>query len=108
MTKHVIHSYSGNVVSLFRDGIPTHLPAGFWNNKMNRKTYLDWLGKKLDYRDMNDWYKLTSDIVVQNHGNGLIQRYNDSPSAALKEIYPDHDWLPWKFSIVPKGFWDNP
>jgi hypothetical protein len=28
----------------------------------------------------------------------------------LSDVYPEHDWLPWKFhkQNVPKGFWDNP
>ena len=25
----------------------------------------------------------------------------------LKSIYPEYDWLPWKFKQVPKGYWDD-
>ena len=31
--------------------------------------------------------------------------YNGSPSQALQAVYPEHEWLPWKFSNSPKGFW---
>jgi hypothetical protein len=23
----------------------------------------------------------------------------------MKEIYPTHSWVPWKFQAVPRGFW---
>jgi hypothetical protein len=26
---------------------------------------------------------------------------------ALKDLYPDVEWLPWKFSKVPRRFWES-
>jgi len=23
------------------------------------------------------------------------------------DVYPHHNWLPWKFDVVPTGFWTN-
>jgi hypothetical protein len=25
----------------------------------------------------------------------------------LTAIYPEHEWIPWKFAKVPKNFWDS-
>jgi hypothetical protein len=25
----------------------------------------------------------------------------------LSEIFPNYNWLPWKFQKCPKGYWDN-
>ncbi len=25
----------------------------------------------------------------------------------LSVIYPEYEWLPWRFSYVPKGFWSD-
>jgi hypothetical protein len=36
-----------------------------------------------------------------------MQIYGDSLYKALKTIYPEVDWIPWKFSHVPHGFWSN-
>jgi hypothetical protein len=29
------------------------------------------------------------------------------PMNALKTIYPDFDWKPWRFHYVPPGFWED-
>ena len=34
-------------------------------------------------------------------------KYNDSPYLMLKTLYPDYDWLPWKFTRAPTNFWDD-
>ena len=26
----------------------------------------------------------------------------------LTEVYPEYDWLPWKFLVCPKSYWENP
>ena len=46
---------------------------------------------------MEDWYQITWKIINDNYGGGLIKKYNGSPYSLLKTIYPDYDWLPWKF-----------
>jgi hypothetical protein len=32
--------------------------------------------------------------------------YNGSPLTMLRAIYPEYDWLPWKFLYVSSRFWD--
>jgi hypothetical protein len=42
-------------------------------------------------------------------GATLFDRYyKKSTSRLLRAIYPAHDWHPWKFPKVDKGFWTNP
>jgi hypothetical protein len=26
----------------------------------------------------------------------------------LSAIYPEHEWLPWRFRKAPQGYWDSP
>ena len=40
-------------------------------------------------------------------GAGLLQEYKGSPIALLSAVYPDYDWLPWKFSRCAHGYWDS-
>ena len=55
---------------------------------------------------MGDWYKVRADDINQNGGSGMLWRqYGGSPSRALQAIYPEHVFLPWKFSSVSKLFW---
>jgi hypothetical protein len=81
---------------------------GFWNNEDNCINYMKWLGKELGYTREEDWYQITSDILRKNYGNGMV---NNSRKYAyydiLKKIYPEYNWLPWKFTRVSDGFWDD-
>ncbi len=38
---------------------------------------------------------------------GLLKKYQGSPSKLLAEVFPEHNWLPWKFNIS-RHYLDNP
>ncbi len=38
------------------------------------------------------------------HGVSIINVYNGSQYQLLCAVYPDYEWLPWKFSRLPKRF----
>src|SRR5258708_7454890 len=55
---------------------------------------------------MDDWYNVSKEDIVKNGGNKLLAGYyNDSPSKALHSVYPEHNWILWKFKGVPPGYW---
>src|SRR5689334_5049982 len=33
--------------------------------------------------------------------------FNNSLFEALKTVYPEYKWLPWKFAQVPRGYWQS-
>jgi hypothetical protein len=37
----------------------------------------------------------------------LQSEFNNSPYLLLSKIYPEYDWLPWKFNITSNGFWSD-
>ena len=37
---------------------------------------------------------------------GLISKYNNRPSKLLSSVYPEYEWLFWKFIRAPNE-WDN-
>ena len=81
---------------------------GFWQNVDNRKLYTDWLGKELGYTEPEHWYCITKQIIENNYGSGgFIQYYNGSPIQFVKAMFPDYEWLEWKFGVVTTGFWQN-
>jgi hypothetical protein len=42
------------------------------------------------------------------HGNGLLaSRYNYSLQQLLAAVYPEYDWLPWKFLNCPVNYFGN-
>jgi len=83
-------------------------PTQFWKERANQRLYCDWLGEHLGYSSREDWYKLQSTDLNLNYGTSLLfNYYNGSPSDLVQTIYDDFDFIPWKFTSVPKGFWDK-
>jgi hypothetical protein len=37
----------------------------------------------------------------------FLSRFGGSLISALRAVYPDHEWLPWKFNTVGPGFWKD-
>lgn len=95
---------------------------GYWLDFKNHRKFFDEAADKLNLESLSDWYKgsnslrtsLTSLIPVKMEqveriGGGALLRhyYNDSLSNALSICYPEYNWMHWKFSKVPQGFWSN-
>jgi len=84
-------------------------PKGFWLELNNRRTYLKWLGEKLEFECEEDWYQLSKTSFLNYYGSGLLRNfYQGSILSAMYEIYPEYDWKPWLMSKVPRGFWNFP
>lgn len=85
------------------------VPRGFWNTQSNRSLYLRWLGQQLGFRKLEDWHKITTNDLKQNRGGGVLLNYwNSSAIAAVKECYPDRQWNEWQFRSCPRAFWADP
>ncbi|MCP4659822.1 MAG: hypothetical protein GY856_30840 [bacterium] len=82
-------------------------PFGFWDDPANRRRYLEWLGDRLGYEEPDDWYGLQTEHLRENHGGGLLARYNGSPSRIVTFNYPEHVWLEWRFAVAQKHFWPD-
>lgn len=83
-------------------------PQRFWQSKANRLAYMDWLGERLGFKSLDDWYTVCRSHFHTNRGGGLLANYyGDSVFRALKEYAPSKKWLPWQFPTVPQGFWQD-
>ena len=114
----VAHKYNGSPYLLLKTVYPDYdwlpwkfhsgVPQNYWEDIENHKKYVFWLKDTLKIKSMEEWYTISYEIIKQYNGSGLISReYNGSPYLLLKIIYPDYDWLPWKFTSTPKDYWDN-
>lgn len=83
------------------------MPVGFWKSEANHKKFFDWPMSYLGYSCMDDWYNVTVEDIRSSGGRRVLNYYKDSPSAALLRIYPVHNWQPWKFKVIPNGFWNS-
>ena len=83
------------------------VPRGHWSNKKNVKIYMDWLAKREGYTTMEDFYKIKKDTFKNNFGGGLLTSNNQSPTKILFSVYPNYNWLEWKFHCTPRGYWSD-
>eukprot|EP01122_Echinamoeba_exundans_P013866 TRINITY_DN6123_c0_g1_i2.p1 TRINITY_DN6123_c0_g1~~TRINITY_DN6123_c0_g1_i2.p1 ORF type:complete len:408 (-),score=47.96 TRINITY_DN6123_c0_g1_i2:418-1641(-) len=68
---------------------------------------LDSLASALSLQTRDDWYKIKrGDIKKFDDGRQILASYPSLPSA-LKDAYPEHEFLPWKFAQVSRSFWSD-
>ena len=70
---------------------------------------MDWAGKELKIKEMNDWYNVKTIDLYPLGGAGLLRaKYQSSLSLLLTNVYPENKWLPWQFNVTSSKFWaDN-
>ena len=42
---------------------PEITPYGFWNRKSNQLNYMNWMSSKLNIKSMEDWYKISANVI---------------------------------------------
>ena len=82
-------------------------PNNSWGSKEKQLEYITWLGKHLGYTTKEDWYKITNNDFHKNYGRTLVKNYYGSSYYLLKFLYPEYEWLFWKFICSPNNSWDN-
>lgn len=93
---------------LFSKNTPIKWETMFWKKKENHRKFFDWLMVQLGYKSMDEWYNVTQADIHNNGGHGLLKSYyNGSPSSALQSVYSEHDWMLWKFKVLPHGYWNK-
>jgi hypothetical protein len=86
------------------------------------KRVFDDLAKKLNIKTLEDWYQFSGSQIKELGAQRVMSVYNNSlPRGtcdhvqlfefdflqALATIYPDHNWMPWKFPTTPFGYWKD-
>lgn len=93
-------------------------PNNYWDDYENQRKFVESMSSKFNIKDMSDWYKisvLVTDLFLKsdfqdwhNTDASLIRsKYNNSPALLLAKVYPDYEWLPWKFSWCPRNHWED-
>jgi hypothetical protein len=67
---------------------------------------LDWVGQKLGVVKQEDWYTVSARALREAFGNKLLKKeQNHSLYVTLRTVYPEFDWNPIHFNVVPGKFW---
>lgn len=83
------------------------ISPGFWSTKDNQRRFFIWLGNQLGFKQIDDWYRLTLKDIILYNGKTLIGCYSNSVSTALQAVFPEHNWMVWRFKEPPKGYWER-
>lgn len=84
------------------------VPAGYWSYLENQKRYLLWLGQRLGFKQLDDYYRLITDHFKHNRGSSvLLHCWGGSAVRAVMETFPNHDWKEWRFVSCPRRFWND-
>jgi hypothetical protein len=82
------------------------LGTDFWKNRENRQEYILWLGKKIGFKSIDDWYSISMSDIQSNYGGGFIDHYGGYTYKALQDLFPEQKWEPWRFTNLNKK-WTN-
>lgn len=78
----------------------------YWQDPAAQRRFFDSLAAKLNLTDMHGWYDVRcKTIKSENGGSALLRHFGDSHIAALRAVFPEHDWQEWKFAQVPQNWW---
>jgi hypothetical protein len=96
-------------------------PKFFWGDTKNQRKFMEWASKELKIKEMSDWYQKSHQVkhflffqeilifqdLLELGGNTLLQMHGRSLARLLSVIYPEYQWLPWRFDKSPQGLWEN-
>ena len=99
----------------------TSTTHNFWDNMMNQRQFMNWAEKELKIKEKSDWYKVTRKVLNKEKksvclvfkdfydlgGLWLLSKYRGSPSALISAVYPEYNWLPWKFDKIQSKYWED-
>lgn len=76
----------------------------FWTTE-NKRKFCDAFMKESNMTSIFDWYRIKT-IQLKRFGGGyLVGRVHTSLPDLLREVYPDHEWIDWKFANQAAGLW---
>ena len=64
------------------------------------------VSERLNIKNMEDWYKVSLKDITNCGGSTLVNMY-ESHIKLIENVYPNYNWLPWKFNSVPNGYWED-
>ena len=66
---------------------------GNWEEKANKRKYLEWLGEKLCFTNLDDWYGVIEEDFSNNHGSTLLSKVHSGGAAkCVMAVFDEHDW----------------
>jgi hypothetical protein len=109
----LLYQYNGSILAILKKFYPNHewnplrftkVPQSYWKNEDNQRKFLEVVGKELGVKKLDDWYKVIAKKVT-NGRSSFIDNYYNGLVEALQKLYPEHNWDPLQFAVLPHNFW---
>ena len=68
---------------------------------------MDWAGRELKINSINDWKNINMQQIMELGGRNLANRYQWSIYQLLSTVYPENDWLSWKYHSLSASTLDS-
>jgi len=81
-------------------------PNGFWKDVNNQRLFMNEAMKKLELKELDDWYSISANRLTKIGGSSLLRQYPTFMDL-LSSVYPEHSWNPFKRSQVPHNYWKD-
>lgn len=80
----------------------------FWSHPVRRRQFLDWLRQRLGWGpNLDSLYQLSPQLLHQHGGKSLLRYHAFSTARAVQDLYPEHQWQPWRFTHAPRSTWHD-
>jgi len=77
------------------------VPRRHWASLEHQRAFMDALAHLLSFDHRDRWYDVRRDTLLAHGGGGVLGVYGGSLPRLLTAVYPEHEWLPWRFPRRP-------
>jgi G:T-mismatch repair DNA endonuclease (very short patch repair protein) len=82
------------------------LPKGHWEDITNRRKFIELLGVKHNFSKPDDYYHISTKMVKEFGGGGLLAKYYAGSAIKLVKHIVSPDLKEWLFDTAPQGYWN--
>jgi hypothetical protein len=83
-------------------------PSDPYKTIHHQRRFFDRLANQLNITKPEDWYNVNTSSISKKGAGIILQRYYGGYlSEALRHIYPEYKWQPWRFDRIVPGFWSK-
>ena len=75
-------------------------PRNMWLDDDLKRKFIEWAGKELGVKELNDWHHIATKDIIDLGGLRLLASTSNSLPQLLTSLYPD---FPWEFSVKSKS-----
>jgi hypothetical protein len=86
-------------------------PRYYFKSIETQREFILEMARKLGFKEGNFemFYKITTSDFSKYGGYSLLDLYSRSLRVTITSVFPEHQWLPWKFNVqATKWFWADP